>query len=389
MADIAMEEKIEDKVEKYFSMKNLEFETEMSYQIFKSKYMLEHETETWQAKQRVLNVVGRYYPEILPELDEAITKKWVGLAGGIWRSAENPSQNVSAINCTTLAQPEDNLESINEAWYWWAKFAAYGQGEGVDLSKLRPKDAMVHNSARKSTGAVSFMHTFDGVLNVIAQQGRRGASLISLHISHPDIPDFITVKDQEGVLESANISIHITNEFMEAVRDGKDWEFTFTNKYETIRKKTDAKKLFSFLAEHAWESGDPGVQYIDNVRKYSNSDYLGYPVISTNACCLIGDTKISTDKGNLPIKEIVDRFKSGEKFEAKCFNIDKQEVEYKEVEDGFLSGENEEVITLEIETESGQMREITCTPDHLFYTSNRGYVKAGELTEEDELVFED
>ncbi|MFW6029346.1 MAG: hypothetical protein ACOCRO_03740 [Halanaerobiales bacterium] len=282
MSNVAVTEKTQEKF--YVSKKNLEFETDMSRDIFKSKYMLEHEEETWEAKQRVLNVVRRYYPDILPELDEAITKKWVGLAGGIWRSAENPNQNVSAINCTTLAQPEDNLESINDAWYWWAKFAAYGQGEGVDLSKLRPKDSVVHNSSRKSTGSVSFMKTFDGILNVIAQQGRRGASLISLHISHPDIPDFITVKDKEGVLESANISIHITDEFMEAVRNGDNWEFTFTNEYETIRKETDAKKLFSFLAEHAWKSGDPGVQYIDNVRKYSNSDYLGYPVISTNAC---------------------------------------------------------------------------------------------------------
>lgn len=270
--------------EKYISRKNLEFETEMSKNIFKSKYMLEGETETWQAKQRVLNVVSKYYPELVPELDEAIIKKWVGLAGGIWRSAENPNKNVSCINCTTLDQPDDNLESINEAWYWWAKFAAFGQGEGVDLSKLRPKGSVVHNSSKESTGAVSFMHTFDGVLQVIAQQGRRGASLISLHITHPDIPDFITIKDQEGVLESANISIHITDEFMEAVREDRDWEFTYENKYETIRKRTSAKELFNFLAEHAWKSGDPGVQYIDNVRRYSNSDYLGHPVISTNAC---------------------------------------------------------------------------------------------------------
>lgn len=278
-------EKVEvQQVKKYISRKNLEFETEMSKNIFKSKYMLEGETETWQAKQRVLNVVSRYYPELVPELDEAITKKWVGLAGGIWRSAENPNKNVSCINCTTLDQPEDNLESINEAWYWWAKFAAFGQGEGVDLSKLRPKGSVVHNSSKESTGAVSFMHTFDGVLQVIAQQGRRGASLISLHISHPDIPDFITIKDKEGVLESANISIHITDEFMEAVREDRDWEFTYENKYETIRKRTSAKELFNFLAEHAWKSGDPGVQYIDNVRRYSNSDYLGHPVISTNAC---------------------------------------------------------------------------------------------------------
>jgi ribonucleoside-diphosphate reductase alpha chain len=268
----------------YTSKENIIFETEMSSNIFQAKYMLEGETQTYQSKQRILNVVGRYYPEILEELDEAIIKKWVGLAGGIWRSAENPSKNVSSINCTTLEQPEDNLESINEAWYWWAKFAAYGQGEGVDLSKLRPKGSVVHNSSRESTGAVSFMHTFDGILNVIAQQGRRGASLISLSIKHPDIPDFIHIKDEDGVLETANISIHITNDFMEAIKNDKDWEFEFKNKYETIKKTTKARKLFREIAEHAWKSGDPGVQYIDNVRKFSNSDYLGYPVISTNAC---------------------------------------------------------------------------------------------------------
>ncbi len=262
----------------------LEFETEMSKNIFKSKYMLPNETETWQPKKRVLSVVADYYPELIPELDEAITKKWVGLAGGIWRSAKNPYKNVSCINCTTLDQPEDNIESINEAWYWWAKFAAVGQGEGVDLSKLRPRGAVVHNSSNESTGAVSFMRTFDGVLSVIAQQGRRGASLISLNITHPDIPEFITVKDQEGVLETANISIHITDDFMKAVENNKEWVFSFSNEYETITKSTNARDLFNFLAEHAWKSGDPGVQYIDNVRRYSNSDYLGYPVVSTNAC---------------------------------------------------------------------------------------------------------
>lgn len=268
----------------YYSTENITFETELSKNIFKSKYMLQEETETYQSKQRVLNVVDRYYPEIVKELDEAIIKKWVGLAGGLWRAAENPKKNVSSINCTTLNPPEDTLESISEAWFWWAKFAAFGQGEGVDLSKLRPKNALVHNSAQKSTGTVSFMYTFDAILKVIAQQGRRGASLISLRIDHPDIPDFITVKEKEGVLETANLSIHITDRFMNAVLNDEDWFFTFENKYEKIQRKTSAKELFKAISFQAWKTGDPGVQFIDLVRKNSNSDYLGYPVVSTNAC---------------------------------------------------------------------------------------------------------
>jgi ribonucleotide reductase alpha subunit len=351
--------------------------------------MLEDETETYQSKQRVLNVFQKYYPELVEELDIAITNKWVGLAGGIWRSAENPHNNVSAINCTTLDQPEDNLESISEAWYWWAKFAAYGQGEGVDLSKLRPNGSVVHNSSRKSTGAVSFMNTFDGILQVIAQQGRRGASLISLHIKHPDIPEFIHIKDKEGVLESANISIHITDEFMEAVKENKDWQFEFTNEYGTITDTTKARNLFYEIAKHAWQSGDPGVQYLDNVRKYSNSDYLGHPVISTNACCLIPDTDITTDKGKIPIGDIYTRFHQGEGFFVKSYDTENNQVEYKEVTDAIFSGEDEEVITIEIETEEGHTKEITCTPDHQFWTENRGYIKAKNLNEDDILVVED
>lgn len=265
-------------------MNSFTFETEMSANIFKAKYMFPDETETNQPVERIVSVVREYFPEIADELEEAIYKKWLGPAGGLWRSARNPSKKISSINCTTLDQPEDTLESIAEAWYWWAKFSAYGQGEGIDLSKLRPKGSKVHNSSKESTGAVSFMKTFDGILSTIAQQGRRGASLISLHISHPDIPDFITVKDEEGVLESANISIHITDEFMNAVKNDSEWNFVYENEYEKIEQKTSAKQLFSFLAQHAWKSGDPGVQFIDIAHKYSNSDYLGHPIISTNAC---------------------------------------------------------------------------------------------------------
>jgi len=367
----------------------MKFETELSKNIFTSKYPLEFEKEPNEPLERVLHVVGKYYPELIIELREAISNKHVGLAGGIWRSAMNPMKNVSAINCTTLAKPEDTLESISEAQYWWQKFSAYGQGEGVDLSKLRPRGAKLHNTARTSTGAVSFMHTFDALLNVIAQEGRRGASLISLHITHPDIIEFITVKDKDGVLESANISIHITDAFMKAVENDEEWEFTFTNKYETISKKIKAKKLFNLIAEHAWKSGDPGLQFIDIAKKYSNSDYLGEPIVSTNAP-VVGETLVPTRQGIFPISEL---YAKGDSVDVLYNSLvetpihDLKKINHVEiapstfVEASFNKYDNQQVYEVSLKGYGI----IKCNNEHKWFT-REGYKKAEDLGVNDEII---
>ena len=262
----------------------MKFESEIAESVYRSKYMLKQDVELIDPLKRIDNVVATYYPELKGKCVEYGTKRWVGFAGGLYRSARNENKNVSAINCTTLTPIEDTLESINDGLYWWAKFSAYGQGEGLDFSNLRPRGARVHNSSKESTGAVSFMYMYDAVLQTIAQNGRRGASLISLSVTHPDVLEFINVKDEEGVLESANISIQITDEFMNAVENDEKWELVFENKYERISKKIQARKLFHLIAEHAHKSGDPGLQFISTAKKYSNSDALGYEVVSTNAC---------------------------------------------------------------------------------------------------------
>lgn len=263
----------------------MKFKTELTKNIFSSKYFLEGETHQDQAVQRVGDIIDSYYPERRAIIQARIDAKELCPAGGMWRAAGNPDKNVSSINCTTLPKPTDDLESIADSWYWWAKYAAFGQGEGIDYSNLRPRGSLVHNTSRSSTGAVSFMAINDAILNVIAQKGRRGATLISLHISHPDIPEFIFVKDKDGVLTNSNISIQTTDEFMRLVTDPKAvWSFTFKNKYETIKKDVGASDLFQMICDHAWKSGDPGLQFLDTVKEESNSDALGYPVISTNAC---------------------------------------------------------------------------------------------------------
>ncbi len=263
----------------------MEFQSKLSEEVYRSKYMLKGiDKELIDPLKRIDKVVTKYYPHLKGKAIVYGSKKWLGFGGGLYRSAMNPNKNVSAVNCTTLYPPEDNLESIAEGWYWWAKFAATGQGEGIDLSKLRPNKAIVHNSSNTSTGPISFMRTYDAILKEIAQEGRRGASLISLNINHPDILDFITVKDQEGILETANISIQVTDEFMNCVLKDQEWKFTYTNEFETIASKIPARRLLRLIAEHAHKAGDPGLQFIDIARRYSNSDYLGYPIVSTNAC---------------------------------------------------------------------------------------------------------
>lgn len=266
----------------------MNFESSFAESVFNSKYLIEGEKISTEAEDRIIKSVARVYPEIEQEAREYISKCWFIPAGGVWRAAGNPKKNVSHINCTTLGDLEDNLESIFDKLYKWAKYAAFGQGEGIDISNLRPRGAKVHNSSRNSTGAVSFMQIFDAVLKVIAQQGRRGASLISIKDHHPDVEEFISVKDKpdsdKSRIDTANISIQTSDAFMQAVIDDADWILWFENKYERIERTVKARDLFNKICEMAWKRGDPGLQFIDKSRRESNSDALGYNILSTNAC---------------------------------------------------------------------------------------------------------
>ena len=350
----------------------LEFKTELTKEIFKSKYLLEGETETSQAVDRIVSVVADYYPEYAETIRHYINKRWLLPAGSLWRAARNPNKNVSVVNCTTLLQPNDSLEDIFESYYWWAKYSAFGQGEGVDLSLLRPRGAIVHNSSHSSTGAVSFMHIYNGILEIIAQQGRRGATLISLRIEHPDIPEFIHVKEEEGILSNSNISIQITNRFMESVEKNEDWTFRFKNKYETIEKTVNAADLFTEICTQAWKSGDPGLLFIDTAKKYSNSDYLGMPVISTNACCLASDTLITTKEGLFPIADLIG--KEVEIFDGKNWVFN----------NGFEKmGENQDIYRVTLH--SGLYFDVT--KDHRFYLEDGGIKNTQLLQKGDRLEY--
>lgn len=263
------------------------------------------------------------------ELKEYWRDRWVAEilydywqpGGSIIAGAGNPKK-VSMMNCTTIALNEDSLESIfRQAAYKVARTASYRQGLGVDYSKLRPKDSVVNNSSNFSNGACSWMKFIDSISYFVGQKGRIPAQLMSLSCKHPDLEEFIQLKSNYSFIQNANISTQLFNDFYTAVINNKDWEMEFVvdeikigdkiyindfyddinladgkdengyykiakfhRKKEIIKKKKNAKELLMLIAKNMMYFAEPGIQNIDIAKKYSNSDAVGFPIISTNAC---------------------------------------------------------------------------------------------------------
>ena len=208
---------------------------------------------------------------------------------------------VTYSNCYVIAPPEDNIESIYETCKKLAKTYSYGGGCGIDISKLAPAGAKVNNQAKSTSGAVSFMDTFSQVTSQIGQNGRRGALMISLDCTHPDLEAFIDAKKNTDKVTSANISVRVSYDFMRAVRNDEDWELSFYRKEtdEYIRKTVKAKEIFHHICENNWDYAEPGILFWDNIKEWnmlSNNSEFEYSGVNPCAeeplpaggSCLLG-----------------------------------------------------------------------------------------------------
>lgn len=170
-------------------------------------------------------------------------------------------------NCYVIEAPEDNIESIYESRKKLARTYSYGGGCGIDLSKLAPAGAKVRNQAQKTSGAVSFMEGYSKTTEEIGQNGRRGALMISLSCEHPDLEEFIDVKAKDGAVTKANISVRVTDKFMEAAIANREWTMRFdrpeTN--EHIVKTANARDLFHKLCYNNWDWAEPGILFWDQI----------------------------------------------------------------------------------------------------------------------------
>ncbi len=162
-------------------------------------------------------------------------------------------------------------------------------GVGHDLSHIRPSGSPVKNSALTSTGIVPFMERYSNSTREVAQDGRRGALMLSISIKHPDSERFIDAKLEEGKVTGANVSVKIDDEFMQAVVENKMYhqQYPIDSKNPTVVREIDARQLWNKIIQNAWQSAEPGILFWDTILKESIPDCyadLGFKTTSTNPC---------------------------------------------------------------------------------------------------------
>lgn len=232
------------------------------------------------------------------------------------RGLQNEGRKITYSNCYVMPSPEDNIESIFDTAKLIARTYSYGGGCGFSLENLRPRNAGVNNASLSTTGAVSFMPLFDVTTGTIGQQGRRGALMLDLPIDHPDAEEFIDVKLKEDVVTKANISVRITDEFMENYREREDYrkDFLVKDTGETFPYKVKPLKLMQQISKNNWNMAEPGMLFWDKIDKYHLLEHHSeFKLTSVNPCgelplpdfgaCLLGSINLSNFVVNPYTKE--------------------------------------------------------------------------------------
>ena len=276
---------------------------DLAAQVWVSKYALKdsfgniYETTPHDMHNRIaaeLQRIERNYPnplsyeEIFDLLDHF---RYVIPQGGPMTGIGNNLQVASLSNCFVIGHknPADSYGGIFRMDEEQVQLMKRRGGVGHDLSHIRPTGSPVLNSALTSTGIVPFMERYSNSTREVAQDGRRGALMLSLLIKHPDAERFIDAKVDTGKVTGANVSIKIDDEFMRAAAEGRTYrqEFPIGSKDPIVKRDIDAKKLWDKIIHNAWKSAEPGVLFWDTIIRESVPDCYadeGFRTVSTNPC---------------------------------------------------------------------------------------------------------
>lgn len=226
------------------------------------------------------------------EVFEAIRDfKYIVPQGGSMSGIGNDNQIASLSNCFVIGSDRggDSYGGIMKVDQEQVQLMKRRGGVGHDLSHIRPKGSPVKNSALTSTGVVPFMERYSNSTREVAQDGRRGALMLSISIKHPDSEGFIDAKLDGTKVTGANVSVKIDNDFMEAVREGKDYvqKFPIDSDNPQFTNRINAREVWNKIVHNAWKSAEPGILFWDTVINESIPDRyadLGFRTVSTNPC---------------------------------------------------------------------------------------------------------
>ncbi|PZD95996.1 adenosylcobalamin-dependent ribonucleoside-diphosphate reductase [Paenibacillus sambharensis] len=243
--------------------------------------------------------------ELWAERFRYILDDWKLVPGGRIAAGAGTSEELTLFNCYVIPSPKDSRGGIMETLSEMTEIMARGGGVGINLSSLRPRRAIVAGVNGSSSGAVSWGGLFSYTTGLIEQGGsRRGALMLMINDWHPDVMDFITVKQTMGQVTNANLSVCVSNDFMRAVKEDLEWELVFPDtkdpdydelwdgdlaKWRSLGKRVvpyktvQARDIWHTIIESAWKSAEPGVVFMEYYNQMSNSWYFN-PIICTNPC---------------------------------------------------------------------------------------------------------
>jgi len=309
--------------------------------------------------------IEKKYPNPLSEKEvfELIREfKYIVPQGSPMTGIGNNFQIASLSNCFVIGHdgPSDSYGGIMKIDQEQVQLMKRRGGVGHDLSHIRPKGSPVLNSALTSTGIVPFMERYSNSTREVAQDGRRGALMLSISVEHPDAENFIDAKMSKGKVTGANVSVRITDEFMESVKEDKPFtqQYPVNSDNPVYKKEIDAKKLWGKIIHNAWKSAEPGVLFWDTISRESVADCyadLGFRTVSTNPCgeiplCPYDSCRLLA----INLYSYVDKpFTDKAKFNFKLF---KQHV-------GYAQRIMDDIIDLELEKIEAILAKITADPE--------------------------